>query len=222
MLQQKGKRILIYFLLLFLVCSINNIKLNEIKFSNISDIKVLGLGNKNNDILYEKISNLNLGNIFSINEKNLINIIESSNLVEKYDVFKIYPSSLYINIQQTEFLARNNHKGINLIIGSNGKFIKNKTYEDFLPFIFGNPEIKKFLKFKEDIDKSKFKYKDIKNFYYFSTDRWDIELMNNVMIKLPVKNVKKTLDIVFDFLQSDIDNINIVDARIENQIILND
>ena len=47
--QQKGKKVLVYFLLLLLVGSINNIQLNKIKFLEISNIKILGLGTKNNE-----------------------------------------------------------------------------------------------------------------------------------------------------------------------------
>jgi len=40
---------------------------------------------------------------------------------------------------------------------------------------------------------------------------------------LPSKNIKKTLDLISDFLlEANINNIKIVDARIQNQIILND
>ena len=67
------------------------------------------------------------------------------------------------------------------------------------------------------------KYKDINNLFFFSSDRWDIQLKNDLLIKLPSKNTKKTLDLVSDFLLENNNNsIKIVDARIQNQIILDD
>ena len=220
---RKSKKILIYFLLLLTVCSINNIALNKISFSNVSNINVLGLGDENNNLLHENIINLKLGNIFFINKQELINLITSNSLVEKYDIFKVYPSSLYIDIKKTEFLARINQNGNNYIIGSNGKLSNNNLYNKDLPFIFGRPKINEFLKLKKTIDISRLKFKEIKNLYYFPIGRWDIELKNNILIKLPDKNINQTLELVFDFLNNDnLNGIKVVDARIKNQIILND
>ena len=223
MLQKKSKKVLIYFLLLFLLGSINNIGLNKIQFSSISNIKILGLGNENNNFLSESINSLQLENIFFINEKQIQNIIESNNLVERYDIFKIYPSSLYINIQKTKFLARTNLNGINHIIATNGKLIKNGSYIEKMPFVFGNPKIEEFLKFKEIIDKSKFEYQNIKNLYFFSSGRWDIELINEIIIKLPEKDLESSVELAFEFLNSDnFDQIKFLDLRINKQLILND
>ena len=223
MRQRKSKRVLIYLFLLLLVGSINNIGLNKINFSKISKIKVLGLGDEKNDSLLETIYDLNLGNILFINGNEIKNIIDINSLVEKYDVFKIYPSDLYVNIQKTNFLARINKNGTNYIIGSNGKLSDNKVYKKSLPYIFGNPQIKEFLVFKGIIDFSKFEYGRIENFYYFPNGRWDIELNNNIIIKLPKQNVKDAIELAFEFLNNKtFDKIHLIDARIKNQIILND
>jgi cell division protein FtsQ len=143
--------------------------------------------------------------------------------VEKYDIFKIYPSSLYINIQKTKFLAKINRDGINYIIGSNGKLSYSEAYNENLPFIFGKPKIEEFLRFKEVIDISKIEYKEIKNLYYFGTGRWDLELKDNLIIKLPENDIKNSLELVFEFLNNEnFSNIKEIDARIKDQIILND
>ncbi len=221
--QRKSKKILTYFLLLMLIGSINNIGLNKIKFSNISNIEILGLEEQNSNLLLKSINNLKLGNIFFINKKEIQKIIESDSLVEKYDIFKIYPSSLYINIERTKFLARISYNSINYIIGSNGKLSRTEPYRKKLPFIFGKPKVEEFLRFKEIIDMSKFDYKDIKNLYYFANERWDLELTNKIMIKLPKKNFENSLELAFQFLNSDeFNQIKIIDLRVNNQIILND
>ena len=221
--QRKSKKILTYFFLLLLVGSINNIHLNSVKLQSIQDIKVLGLDNKENSILKEKIKDLKLNNFFSIKTKEINNIISSNNLVEKYRIFKRYPSSLDINIDQTKFLARINDNGKTFLVGSNSKLSEAYLSNDTLPFIFGNPNIKEFLDFKKIIDQSKFSYDDIKNLYFFSSKRWDLELNNGVIIKLPQNYIEDSLRLVFEFLyQQKFENIKIIDARIKNQIILND
>ena len=223
--QRKGKKILIYFFLLLLVGSINNDTINSFKFDKIKNINVLGLGHKDNQDLLYNIIDLNLGNIFFLKKENINKIINSNTLIHDYEIFKRYPHSLDINVKRTKFLARIKDNKNFFLIGSNGKLspIEHKDKSDYLPFIFGKPKIDQFLKFKTIIDSSKFKYEDIDSIFFFSSNRWDIQLKNELLVRLPSKNIKKTLDLVSDFLIENTNNsIKIVDARIQNQIILND
>ena len=223
MQQRKSKKILTYLFLLFLVGSINNINFNNLKFKEIENIKVLGLGNYDNSILISQIKNLNLKNIFFINREDIKKKIKSNNLVEKYEIFKLYPSSLVINIKKTKFLAKINDKEKIFFVGSNGKLLKNNSFYNQLPFIFGKPDVSEFLEFKEIIDQSKFSYNEVKNLYYFSSKRWDLELKNNVIIKLSKDYPEESLKLAFEFLHNkDLKDIKFIDARIKNQIILND
>jgi len=218
MQQRKSKKILIYFFLLLVVGSINNSNLNSLKLQNINNINIAGLDIKDKSILLNKIEKFNINNIFSIRKIDLTNKIESNPLVESYSIFKIYPSSLDIKIEKTKFLAKINKNGQTFYIGSNGKFIKNNSFNNQLPFIFGNPEVIEFFNIKEIIDKSKISYTKIKNLYFFPSKRWDIELRDNTIIKLPRDNINHTLNLVIEFLE---DN-KFIDARIKNQIILDD
>ena len=221
--QRKGKKILIYFFLLILVGSINNINMKIFNFKEVKDINIIGLKEKDNLDLLNKIKELNLNNIFLINKDKIINQIDSNSLVEQYAIFKIYPSSINVNIVKTKFLARINNSGKIFLVGSNAKLSKNQFVQDQLPFIFGKPKIFEFLNFKKIIDQSKFSYDEIKNLYFFSSKRWDLELKNNIIIKLSKDHMQKSLDLAFEFLHNNqFEDIKIVDARIENQIILND
>ena len=218
MQQRKSKKILIYFFLLLVVGSINNISFNGLKFQNINNINITGLDINNKLILLKDIENFNLKNIFSINKIDLKDEIESNTLVENYSIFKRYPSSLDINIQKTQILAKINKNGQIFYIGSNGKFIKNNSLNNEPLFIFGNPDVFEFFKIKEIIDKSKISYTEIKNLYFFPSKRWDLELIDNTIIKLPNDNVNLALNLAIEFLNDH----KFIDARIKNQIILND
>ena len=223
MQQRKSKKILIYFFLLILVGSINNINLSDLKLHNINDINIIGLDIKDKLILLKKIKNSHLNNIFSINKNDLINEIELNSLVEKYLIFKRYPSTLDIKIVKTKFLAKINKNGKIFYLGSNGKFTKNDLSNNQLPYIFGNPDIVEFFSIKEIIDKSKISYSEIKNLYFFPSKRWDLELKNNTIIKLPNDNTNLALNLAIEFLyDNEFINNKIIDARIENQIILDD
>jgi len=221
--QRKSKKILIYFFLLFLVGSINNININNLKFQSVKNINVTGLENEDNSIISKKIKNLKLDNIYLINKKDLNTLIESNNLVEKYFIFKKYPSSLDINIDKTSFLARISKNGKIYDLGSNGKLIENKYSNNQLPFVFGNPEIIEFFNIKKIIDESQISFEEIESLYFFLSKRWDLELRNNIIIKLPNDNIKESLKLASEFLHNnEFKDIKIIDARIKNQIILND
>ena len=220
--QQKGKKVLIYFFLLILVGSINNVNLSNLKFDGVKDINLDGLNDKDNLTLLKEIQNLKLNNIFFINKEDIQNRIEANSLVEKYNIFKVYPNSLNINIEKTKFLGRINNNGKIFFIGSNGKLSKNNISSIQLPFIFGNPEIKEFLNFKKIIDESKFSYDEIENLYFFSSKRWDLELKNKIIIKLSKNHPINSLELAFEFLHNNnLKDIKVIDARIKNQIILN-
>ena len=218
MQQRKSKKILIYFFLLIVVGSINNINFNSLIFQKINNINIVGLDIKDKLILLKKIEKFNLNNIFSIRKFDLANEVESNSLVENYSIFKRYPSSLDINIKKTKFLAKINKNGQIFYIGSNGKFIKNDSLNNQLPFIFGNPEVIEFFNIKEIIDKSKISYTKIKNLYFFPSKRWDLELRDDTIIKLPNDNISIALNLATEFL----DDNKLIDARIKNQIILDD
>ena len=220
--QRKGKLVLIYFLLLLILASINNINFSNIKFNKVEKINISGLNYLENEKILRDINNLNLENIFFLNSIKINNIINSNSLVEEFKVFKKYPSTINIDIEKTIFLAKINHDEKILILGSNGKFLKNDSSIKDLPYIFGNPEISDFLNFKKIIENSKISYEAIKNIYFFKSHRWDLELKNNILIKLPKNNVKETLDNVSEFMEDiSVGDKIIIDARIENQIILN-
>ena len=223
MQQRKSKKILIYFFLLLVVGSINNINFNDLKLQNIKNINIVGLDIEEKLILQKKINNFNLNNIFYISKNDLINEIESNSLVEKYFIFKRYPSSIDINIEKTKFLAKINKNGQVFYLGSNGKFIKNDFSNNQLPYIFGSPEVIEFFDIKEVIDKSKITYKEIKNLYFYPSRRWDLELRNNIIIKLPKDNTNLALNLALEFLyKEEFKDVKIIDARIKNQIILDD
>ena len=221
--QRKSKKVLIYFFLLFLVGSINNIELNNVNFGKITDITITGLEDNNNLVLLKEVKKLNLRNIFSINEKEIINQINSNNVVEEFRVFKRYPSSLDVNVEKTKFLARVNYQGKIFILGSNGKLSSNNFSNSQLPFIFGQINIAEFLNIKKIVDQSKFSYDEIKNLYFFSSKRWDLKLKNDVLIKLSKNHTKESLELAFEFLQNnDFRDIKIIDTRVKNQIIVHD
>ncbi len=221
--QRKGKKILIYLSLLILISSINNIELNNFEFYKIKLINVSGLSEKQNEILLGKMQNLYFQNIFLINSHSIKEIISSNSLIENYSVTKKYPSTIEIKLKKTKFLAKINIDQKEYNIGSNGKLSRNYLNNKDLPYIFGKPNIEEFLLFKRLIDKSNISFELIKNFYFFPSRRWDIELKNNTLFKLPKDNLEEKLNHVFQITKDkNFENQKIFDLRMKNQLIINE
>ena len=221
--QRKIKIILIYFFLLLTVGSINNSNIRNLKFEEIKYIKISGLNNLNRELIEKNIKNLDLKNIFFLKKNDFINVLNSNSLVESFIVFKKYPSTLQIKIKETNLVAKINKDGKIFYIGTNGKLSEKKISEKELPFIFGKPNIQEFLLFKKNIDESNFSFQEVKNLYFFPSKRWDIELKNNIILKLPKDDVKKSLNDIFQFLKNNnLNRMKTIDARVKNQIIIND
>jgi len=222
MLQQINKKIVFYISLVIILGTFNNKNLKNFYLPKIDIVNIEGIEFDKNEFL--KITNLiKLNNLLSIQKSQIKKILNSNNLIEEYEVFKRYPSSLEIKIEKTNFLASTNINGKNYLVGSNGKFINTNDHSQNLPFIFGNFESEKFLEFKNIILQTDFKYNNIKNFYYFPSGRWDIEMISGVLIKLPITGIKESLNLSIDLLHDkEFSNIKILDIRQKNQIVTND
>ena len=104
--QRKSKKIFIYFFLLLAVGSINNLTISDYKLEKIEHIEILGLNNLNKEQIKKEIKNLKIENIFNLNKKDIVNILNSNPLVESFEIFKKYPSTLYIDIRETKLIAK--------------------------------------------------------------------------------------------------------------------
>jgi len=223
MLQRKSNKIIFYFFLFLIVSSTNNLDLNNIKLAKIKNINLSGLDYEDKKKLLNEIKTLEIKNIFSFDILELKKIFGENTLIEKYKIFRIYPSTLAIEIQKTNFLAKISSNNKIYLVGTNGKLSNANISKIKLPFIFGNPDIQNFLKFKKIIDDSKISYNKIKNIYYFQSKRWDLELENNILLKLPKDNIKISLDNSFEIINlNNFLNNKTIDTRIENQIIVNE
>jgi len=221
--QRKSKKLLIYFFLLIIISSTNNISLKNLEFQKVRNIEVSGLDEIENKLIIDQIKNLNLTNIFFINKAEINNLISSNPLIEKYQIFKSYPSAIKIMVKKTNFIAKINHNNEIFVIGSNGKLIPNNFQASDLPYIFGKPEIQEFLQFKKIVDRSKFSFDEIESLYFFPSKRWDIKLKNNILLKLSNNLTAASLDNAYKFLNDkNIGKFTTIDIRIDNQIILNE
>jgi len=224
MLQRKSKKIFIYIFFFLFLGTINNRTIFNSNTFKIKNFQIIGLENNYKIELENNLLNRTKSNIFFVKKDNLRSILNSNTLIETFQVFKIYPSSLDIKIKKTNFLARLNINGDIFLIGSNGKITKDFFLSDseILPFIFGNPKVEEILKIFSLINASDFKYENVKNLFFYKSGRIDLELKDNIFIKLPLDNLENVFKKISQLISSNQLNKKIIDARVPDQIILYD
>ena len=216
-----SKKVVIYLCLFFLLATVNNSSIINLRLPKIEKIKISGFGLDQNTHVRDIIESLKSKNIFFINQFEIKKDIFSDNIVEELNIFKNYPSTLIVDIKKTQFLAVTKKDGDNYFIGRNGKLIKKNQSISKLPYVFGDLNINDFLEFKKNIDNSNFEYKQILNLYYYKSKRWDIETSTGYLIKLPRENVGEILNL-FNRLskEKNFNNKKTIDFRQKGQIIL--
>ena len=191
-------------------------------FPKINKIEIIGLNLNERKKIENIINDANFKNIFYLDKQYLKKKINSINIIEHFEIFKNYPSTLKIFIKETKILAQTKKNGFNYFIGSNGKLILNDYSISDLPFVFGDLNVEEFLKFKNEVDKSNLDFKKIINLYYFKSKRWDIETSEGYLIKLSRNDVKKDLNLFVRLSNEDeFKNKLVIDFRQKDQIILN-
>ena len=217
----KKKNIIIYLILLFILSTTSGkfaISQNDYSLTD-TKISIEGLSNIKNFNISNELSNLFYKNVFFIDKKEINNIMNKYNIIEEYNIKRIYPSSINVKIKPTRYLARisNNNQ---LLVGANGKLIKDKENTEILPNIFGEFNSKNFLTLKKNIDESKFTFKEFKTLYYFKSNRWDILTNNNILIKLPLNSTLQSLNLAYKIINNDEIEKKIIDLRIKNHLII--
>ena len=109
------------------------------------------------------------------------------------------------------------------LLDSSSNLIEIGKKMDFagLPRIIGEEAEKNIINFLGQLEKNNFPTKNIKNFFYFRIGRWDLELSDSRLIKLPYNVsssiIKKTIDLLS---RKDFQKHKIIDLRIDGKIIV--
>ena len=218
----KKNKIVIYFILLITLSTINGkfSLINKGYLSTNNKITIQGLSNDDNFDISNRLKSLVNKNILFINRKEIVDIIEDYNIIEEYSVKRIYPGNIVINITPTRYLARTSNDN-KLLVGANGKLIRDAENSENLPFLFGDFNSKNFLSLKKDIEQSKFTFDKFKTLYFFKSNRWDILTNNNILIKLPLENSLVALNLAYKIIEDDQVDKKIIDLRVKDRLIIN-
>ena len=221
--QSKGKKnkIIIYLLFLFILSTTSAKFINDQNTlsSSVSKINITGLSERKNLEISNNLNNFLYKSIFVISKDEIKKILEKHNIIQEFNIKKIYPSTLNIEIKPTKFIARVFNNG-QYLVGANGKLIEDKNNNELLPYIFGEFNSLDFLSFKQNIEKSIFSFSNLKTLYFFPSGRWDILTNNDILIRLPQEHIVTSLNLSKKL----IDNNNFkdnkfIDLRVRNHLV---
>ena len=217
----KKNKIIVYLILLFILSTTNGkFAGSQNNYSSIDyKINIEGLSNIQNLKISNELSNLFYKDIFFMDKKEINNIMNKYNFIEEYSIKRIYPSTINVKIKPTKYLARTSNDN-KLLVGANGKLIKNEENNEILPYIFGEFNSTDFLDLKKNIEQSKFTFKELKTLYFFQSNRWDILTNNDILIKLPLNNSLELLNLAYKIINNDIIEKKIIDLRVKNNLII--
>ena len=224
-LQINKKKIYFYLLVLIFLSTSFNLSL----ISKINDtillkkINITGISEKEKKILLNKLKIFENNNIFFLDKKEILNILDFHDFIDSFFIQKVLPEKLIINIKKTNFLGSTIVNGDKFYIGSNGKLtpINQVENEKNLPLVFGKFPIKEFLSLQKILLMHEIDLKNIKKYYYHKSRRWDLEFSKDLTLMLPSKNIDSSLKIYKSLVRKKkIGLTRIVDLRVPKNIIL--
>jgi len=190
----------------------------KIKEISISNTKIIN----ENDIL-EKLKDVYGKNIIFIKKDSIKEPLSSVDFLEKIEVKKKYPNTIILKIFETKpigIIFKNEKKYFLDNISKLIIFDENLTTKN-LPTIFGEDAETNFLKFSELLKKNKFPNTEIKNYYFYQIGRWDLQLLDDKIIKFPETNVQKAILKSIELInREDFKKYKIIDLRLHDKIIV--
>ena len=192
---------------------------------DVKSIKIINNEKIKQDVIEEKLKKIYGQNIFFVKKSEIEKVTRNIIYLQSIEVKKKYPNTLIVKVFETSPLAillKNSEyyildSGANLIL-INTDSVTNYNY----PHIFGKNSEKYFLNFLQLLKKNNFPIIDIKSYYYFQIGRWDLQLKDGLLIRLPNNMIKNAIEKSVELLnKDDFKNYEVIDLRINGRIIVN-
>ena len=215
LLKDKKKKIYFYFIIFFLFTTIFNTNLSNF-FSK--KFKVEYIEKFDDNLNIKEINDLEEKNIFNINKKTLRSSLNKNPLVKYFEIKKIFPNTLKVNLVKSIPIAKIIENENYLYIGDNGKVFKSKKIYTSIPEVLGEKNLKNINYILQTLNNSSFAMNDIKIIKIFPSKRFDIIFSNGRKIKFPLKIEDKFMKYAFEIFNNG-DMQRIIDLRLNKKII---
>ena len=193
-----------------------------IKKFEIKEIKI-----ENNKILEDQelikiFSFLYKKNIIFLSSHELKKKLDQNSFIEKVEIKKIFPDEIVIKVFEKEPIAILIDKfQKKYYLGKKTGLIEFKKilkYEN-LPIVKGEPN--NFKKLFDNLIKINFPINQILSYQHFEVNRWNIEMIDKKILKLPEKNYIESLTNFMSIKdKSNFEKYKIFDYRLNNQLVL--
>ena len=192
-------------------------------FFKIQKIKIVNNHLIDESKIIEKLAEIYEKNILFIERNDIEKPLKSIEFLEKIEVKKKYPNTIIVKVYETRPVAILFKKNDKFFLDSSSNLITfNETMlSDNFPSVFGEGAEHDFINFFNQLENNNFPKKRIKNLYYFQIGRWDLQLLNNKIIKFPANKTAEAIKQSVELLdREDFENYNIIDLRIYGKIVV--
>ncbi len=212
------KKIKIYFYLVLFLLFSTFYNSNLALYLN-TKFKINKIENKNSNMEISDLNYLLNNNIFSVDKKLLSDKLKDNTILRSYEIKKIYPDTLKINLVKSNPIAKIIQNGSFTYLGDNGKVFNSSQVNYKIPEVIGKINLRYLNKIIKIINYSSFNLDKVKIIKIFPSNRFDLIFNNNSTIKFPENVDQKLLENAFIFHKNNIYN-KTIDLRIKNKIII--
>ncbi|MCH2545192.1 MAG: FtsQ-type POTRA domain-containing protein [Alphaproteobacteria bacterium] len=189
-------------------------------------VNINGLNNINEDEILNLIKPYKDSSIFLIPIKKIAKKISQNNWVKSINIQSNYKDTIEINIDESKPIGIYTTGIQNILFSDDLKILENianneKRFSALIKFEGKNSmheSIKLIDSFPDDFQQ----YVD--KAFLINQRRWDLELKNSILLKLPENNIKEALEnykkIYINFSNEELIEIESIDLRMKQKIIL--
>lgn len=193
---------------------------------SLSVVNINGLNNINEDEILNLIKPYKGSSIFLIPIKKIANKISQNNWVKSINIQSNYKDTIEINIDESKPIGIYTTGIQNILFSDDLKILENianneKRFSALIKFE-GKNSIHESIKLIDSFPDDFQQYVD--KAFLINQRRWNLELKNSILLKLPENNIKEALEnykkIYINFSNEELIEIESIDLRMKKSIIL--
>ena len=193
---------------------------------SLSVVNINGLNNISEDEILNLIKPYKGSSIFLIPIKKIAKKISQNNWVKSINIQSNYKDTIEINIDESKPIGIYTTGIQNILFSDDLKILENianneKRFSALIKFE-GKNSIHESIKLIDSFPDDFIQYVD--KAFLINQRRWDLELKNSILLKLPENNIKEALEnykkIYINFSNEELIEIESIDLRMKQKIIL--
>jgi len=215
------KRLIVATVALILLTTITTKQRINITKFNLKKINIENIFLLKEEDLKKLLIPINEKNLLLLRNKEIEQLLIQNTFIESFTIKKKYPDTLKIKIIEKKPIAILFEGKKKFYLSEKIELMQFKNLPNYqnLPYIFGKKEEFKIL--HENLFEIDFPIDLIKKYTLLDSKRWDLETINNKLIKLPVKNYNKSLKNYLVIMnKNEFKKYKVYDYRLKNQLIM--